>query len=190
MNSIPKPLGQLTSAERAMLFPVVLVEYNPEWPSWYEEEKENIVRLLGVENIVRISHYGSTAVPGLLAKPIIDILLEIKDETAFDKVFTSLYPPEYMCPNRPPSSKPPLHMMMVKGYTPAGFADRVFMIHIRYPGVWEELQFRDYLISNPDDAAEYAALKRRLLIEFEHDLHGYTEGKRDFVLRIREKMTR
>lgn len=62
---------------RARIYPVILSEYNPAWPEWYAEEKTNLERLVGIENIARISHFGSTFVPGLTAKPTIDILLEM-----------------------------------------------------------------------------------------------------------------
>ena len=77
-NHEAKPLDQITDEERAQLFPIILEEYNPAWAEWYIEEKANLERLIGIENIVRISHYGSTSVPGLLAKPTVDILLEIQ----------------------------------------------------------------------------------------------------------------
>ena len=66
---IPKPLSEVTDEERAALFPVILREYNPAYPQWFAEEKANLERLIGTENIVRTLHFGSTAVPGLLSKP-------------------------------------------------------------------------------------------------------------------------
>jgi GrpB-like predicted nucleotidyltransferase (UPF0157 family) len=68
-----------------------------------------------------------------------------------------------------------------KGYTPQGFAERVYHLHVRREGDWDELRFRDYLVSHPDAAAEYAALKRRLLAKHEHDRDAYTAAKTDFV---------
>ena len=58
--------------ERAKLYPVILREYNPAWPEWFADEKSNLEQLIGLENIARISHHGSTSVPGLAAKPTID----------------------------------------------------------------------------------------------------------------------
>jgi GrpB-like predicted nucleotidyltransferase (UPF0157 family) len=82
---------------------------------------------------------------------------------------------------------PPPHLMFLKGYLSNGFADKVYHIHVRYPGDWDELQFRDYLIAHPEAAAEYADLKRSLFKNFEHDRDGYTGAKGDFVKGIMKK---
>ena len=77
--------------------------------------------------------------------------------------------------------------MFLKGYLPNGFAEKVFHIHIRYPGdedTQNKLIFRDYLINHPNAAVEYAALKRRLFNDYEHDRDAYTEAKSEFVLNI------
>ena len=81
-----KSLNEISDEERANLFPIILSEYNPAWLQWYEGEKVNLEKLIGFETIARISHYGSTSVPGLFAKPIVDILLEIKDDTDVDRL--------------------------------------------------------------------------------------------------------
>ena len=63
-----------TDKERqARIYPIVLSEYNPDWPLWYAEEKANLERLIGAESIEKISHFGSTVVLGLAAKPTVDI---------------------------------------------------------------------------------------------------------------------
>ena len=82
---------EFTNEERAMLFPIVLREYNPAYPQWFAEEKANIERLVGAENILRISHIGSTAVLGLLAKPTVDILLEITDNADVEALIAAVY---------------------------------------------------------------------------------------------------
>ncbi|ACV61560.1 protein of unknown function UPF0157 [Desulfofarcimen acetoxidans DSM 771] len=174
---------------RAALFPIVLREYNPAYPRWFAEEKANLTRLVGAENIERISHYGSTAVPGLLAKPTVDILLEIKPDTDIDRLKAALPEGEYVC-LQPPAltiDEQPPHLMILKGYTPCGFAEKVFHIHVRYAGRWDELIFRDYLIAHPGAAAEYAALKRELFKRFELDRDGYTEAKSAFIREVTER---
>jgi GrpB-like predicted nucleotidyltransferase (UPF0157 family) len=82
---------------------------------------------------------------------------------------------------------PPPHLMFLKGYLPHGFAEKVYHIHIRYHDDWDELCFRDYLIAHPEAAAEYAALKRRLFKDYEHDRDGYTEAKGAFIKEIIRK---
>ncbi|MCQ2397671.1 MAG: GrpB family protein, partial [Lentisphaeria bacterium] len=74
-----RPLSELTLEELWQLFPIVLSEYDPAWPVWYAEEAEALKGLLDF-SLLRIRHIGSTSVPGLVAKPTVDILLEIADE--------------------------------------------------------------------------------------------------------------
>ena len=70
-------LSELSLEELWTLFPIILKEHNPDYKVWYEEEKQRIISKVKPENLIRISHIGSTAVKGLTAKPIVDILLEI-----------------------------------------------------------------------------------------------------------------
>ncbi len=172
---------------QARLYPVVLSQYNPAWPDWYAEEKENLGKLLGWENIARISHIGSTAVPGLLAKPTIDILVEIKEKTPVNLVRTALAAPCYICLNPVDQNRPDLSLMFIKGYLATGFAPKVFHIQVRYPGEQAELYLRDYLRSHPETAAAYARLKSSLLQEFKHDRDGYTRMKGDFIHAVTQK---
>ncbi|MDR1629847.1 MAG: GrpB family protein [Oscillospiraceae bacterium] len=181
-----------TDQERqSRIYPIILSEYNPAWPEWYAEEKANLERQVGPDNITRISHFGSTSVPGLMAKPTIDILLEIKEDTNIDKVIDALSSPDYIYLHQesaPTILAPSLHLMFLKGYLYDGFAEKVYHIHIVRHGDWDEkICFRDYLISHPETAAEYAKLKRSLFTEFEHDHGGYTAAKGEFVKSITEK---
>jgi GrpB-like predicted nucleotidyltransferase (UPF0157 family) len=75
-------------------------------------------------------------------------------------------------------------MMFAKGYSEAGINEQTFHIHVRYPGDWDEIVFRDYLISNPDAALNYAALKRVLADKYVNDREKYTENKTDFIKRV------
>lgn len=174
----------MTDAERAKRFPIILSKYNPAWPQWYDEEKERLLELISDDAIVRINHIGSTSVPGLTAKPTVDILLEIAVDTNIEKLIASLPSDEYICIRKPtvpdPDNKPP-HIMFLKGYTSQGFAEKVYHIHVRYPGDWDEVHFRDYLTLHPEAAAKYAELKVKLKGRFEHDRDGYTNAKGEFI---------
>lgn len=172
---------------QARIYPIILSEYNPAWPEWYAEEKTNLQRLIGTESIVRISHYGSTSVPGLMAKPTVDILLEIKDDANVSKLIDALSSSEYICLDPPDMPTPPPHLMFLKGYLSDGFAGKVYHIHVRYLGDPDELYFRDYLIAHPETALEYATLKTRLHKGFEHDRDGYTDAKTAFIRGVTEK---
>ena len=177
-----KPLSEMTNEELWQLFPIRLEDHNPAWKQWYEQEEQQLVCLIGEQNIERISHIGSTAVEGLIAKPTIDILVEISQDSDTDAIIRSFEQNGYIYSRQPKNPSP--HMMFLKGYTEQGFAERVFHIHVRYAGDWEELYFRDYLRTHPDTAAQYSELKARLKEKYEHNRDMYTEEKSDFVLRV------
>jgi len=128
--------------------------------------------------------YGSTVIPGLLAKPTVDILLEIKSDVDLKYIASRIPNPEYFCQWRDMPDDP---LILYKGYTPNGFAEKVYHIHVRYFGDWDELYFRDYLRVHPEAAFEYAALKRDLMQEFEHNRDGYTDAKGAFIREITER---
>jgi len=180
-----KSLNELTSEELGRLFPILLSKYDPFWRIRYAEEKELLEKAIGLENIVRINHYGSTSVPGLMAKPTIDILLEIKENVNKEEFIACLLETGYLYSPQP--NNPPPHMMFMKGYTPHGFVGQAYHLHVRYKGDWNELYFRDYLRIHPEVAAEYELLKNRLKEQFEFDRDGYTEAKSDFIKRVTEK---
>ena len=74
-------LTQMSNEQLWELFPIVLEPHNPAWKMWYEQEAEQVCRVVGRQNVLRLSHIGSTSVPGLLAKPTVDILLEVRRGT-------------------------------------------------------------------------------------------------------------
>ena len=120
-----------------------------------------------------------------------DILLEIKEDANINKLIDALSSPDYIYLHQeatPTISTPPLHLMFLKGYLHDGFAEKVYHIHVVRPGDWDEkLCFRDYLISHPETAAEYAELKRRLFKYYEHNHGGYTEAKTEFIKNVTDK---
>ncbi len=175
-----KELSQMTLEELWELFPIILKEYNSDYPLWYEIEKEKLVQQLNADTIVRISHIGSTAVPGLLSKPIIDILMEVSKESDVKLLTDQLKKMNWILMNS--SNKPCFKQTFNKGYTKYGFEEKVYHLHVRYFEDWNELYFRDYLIDHPSIAKEYAGLKKRLKEKYEHDRDAYTEAKEEFVL--------
>ena len=164
------------------LFPVILSEYQPVWARNYLEEEAVIEQAIGSDNIVRISHIGSTAVPRLIAKPTVDVLVEIKHDTDTARLISNMQLGGYRYVEQP--ENPPPHMMFIKGYTPEGFKGQVFHVHVRYSGDWDELYFRDYLLAHPEIAEEYGRLKLELKQKYEHDRDAYTSAKTDFIKRI------
>lgn len=158
------------------LFPIFLVPHKKEWAGWYREEKGRLEVLLGAGLVKRVSHIGSTAVSGIWAKNIIDILLEVPDEKRMAEVREILKNNGWLCMN---TSKN--RISMNKGYTEKGFAEKVYHLHIRLPCDHDELYFLSYLQAHPAVAKEYETLKLHLWKRYPHDRDRYTEAKTDFV---------
>lgn len=178
-----KKLSEMTLEELWQLFPIVLTEHQACWKDWYAEE-ERLLRdsLLGTE---RISHIGSTAIPSIWAKPIVDILVEVPEESDLSAYKERMSGSGYRC-----MSQGVGRFSFNKGYTEDGFAERVFHLHLRYSGDNDELYFRDYLTEHPDAAREYEALKLTLWKEYEHDRDGYTNAKAVLVQQLTEQARR
>jgi len=177
-----KNLNQLTTDELGQLFPIIIADYNPDWPRIASMESKKIIKAVGKKFITRIEHIGSTAIPGLCAKPTIDFLLEILDITNCDLIIKHLQKINYHFIPKP--ENPPPHMMFAKGYSEYGITGQTFHIHVRYPGDWGEIIFRDFLRENPKVAQDYVDLKRKLSIEFKHDRDNYTESKTAFIQQV------
>lgn len=179
-----KELSEMTLEELWQLFPIILKEHNPEYREWYEIEKANLLDKFS-NIIVRINHIGSTSVKDLIAKPTVDILMEISRESNINEVKDKLISMGWLLMSS--SSDPQFKQVYNKGYTKMGFADKVYHLHVRYMDDWNELYFRDYLMENPKTAEEYGKLKLSLWKQFEHNRDGYTEAKTEFVMNITNK---
>lgn len=174
-----KELSEMTLEELWDLFPIFLTSHQSVWAAWYQEEAGRLSAVLPAGQIVRISHIGSTAVPAIQAKPIIDILIEGKTGCGLSVIRQILEQNGYLC-----MSESEQRISLNRGYTPEGFAERVFHLHLRFEGDHDELYFRDYLNENPEKAKEYEALKLSLWKEHEHNRDAYTAGKSELVRRF------
>ena len=170
-----KPLEQMSLKELWELFPISLEDYNEEWPRVAVEEIYALRSLLG-DNIVSIYHIGSTAIKGIKAKPIIDILIESNGPEAFARIKGAMLGADYICMAESAS-----RLSFNKGYTRNGYADKVFHIHVAAAGHIDEVTFRDYLRSHPAAARKYESLKLSLLPKFRNNRDGYTRAKTNFV---------
>ncbi|GMQ57246.1 GrpB family protein [Vallitalea sediminicola] len=179
-----KELGEMTLEELWELFPIILKEHNIDYKNWYEIEKERLINYIDNKNIIRINHIGSSAVEGLIAKPTVDILLEIHDDSNIEQLIDTIIHNGWVLMSS--QKKPYMSMSFNKGYTKEGFADKVYHLHIRYNDNWNELYFRDYLMEYKKVADEYGKLKLRLLDKYQHNRDGYTEAKSDFILKYTE----
>jgi GrpB-like predicted nucleotidyltransferase (UPF0157 family) len=164
---------------------VIIVEYDPQWPLLFDREAERIRNVVDGDLITRIEHFGSTAVPGLAAKPIIDLLVGVHSlvqaqEIVISQLQTLDY--DYWYDNPAPQ-----RMFFVKGLPPN--SPRTHHIHMVEPdsSLWERLAFRDYLCAYPDEAANYAQLKYRLAQRFSTDREAYTRAKTEYIESVMQK---
>jgi len=175
----PKALEEMSPEELGKLFPVSLSGHRLEWKSLFGAEKKRILGGLSVGHHMQLHHVGSTAIPGICAKPTIDMLLEVPpgcDPQGLQRAMKDL---GYFFAAQP--QKPPPHMMFMKGYSREGYRGQAFHVHVRFPRDHDELLFRDFLRRHPDVAQHYARLKQRLQRAFEFDREGYTLWKSGFV---------
>ena len=177
-----KKLSEMSLEELWDLFPIFLVPHSDKWRLYYREMEALLRRGLSKCPVERISHIGSTAVPGIWAKDIVDVLIEVSQGAELAQTAAALE----ACGLIRMSAEAG-RISFNRGYTNAGFADKVFHIHLRYAGDHDELYFRDYLIAHPQIAKEYEALKLELWRQFAHNRDAYTSGKRDFVQKWTQK---
>lgn len=159
---------------------VEVVPHNPEWTRIFQTEATVIKEALG-ENVVAVHHIGSTAIPGIHAKPIIDLLVEVQSIIQVDK-HNSLMEQlgyevmgEFGMPDR----------RFFRKNNPNGI--RTHHIHIFNPSsaqVNRHLAFRDYMIAHPTDAKQYSDLKRKLAHQYPTHIDGYVDGKDSFIKTI------
>ena len=173
-----KPLSEMTLEELWQLFPIILTPHNPRWKEDYEAEKTLLASCFGA-HLVKINHIGSTAVKDLIAKPTVDILLEVAETLSFAAIREKALECGYTVMAEKTTGE--YRLDLCKGYTPQGFADKVFHLHIRYPGDYDEIVFCDYLKAHPLKAREYEKLKIELQKRFKHHRDAYTEAKGDFI---------
>lgn len=179
---------------RAVREDVSIVAHDPAWPESFRQEAGRLRQCLPSGVLRRIEHFGSTAVPGLAAKPVIDMLAEVTSlRRARKEIAPILEGQGYDYFWRPTMGdhEPPWYAFFIKRSASGIRTHHIHMITRRpvFRAHWERLLFRDYLIGHADVAREYEALKRGLAIAYPNDRVAYTAGKTDFILRIMAKMT-
>ncbi len=174
-----KKLSEMTLEELWELFPIFLTEHKPFWANWYQEEVTTLKSLL--PSFVEYYHIGSTAIKGIWAKPIIDILLIVDSERKMKDTAEILQKNGYII-----MSANDKRISLNKGYTENGFAERVFHLHIRLNDDKDEIYFKEYLNKHFEVAKEYEELKLRLLKKYEHNRDAYTEAKTEFIKKYTE----
>jgi GrpB-like predicted nucleotidyltransferase (UPF0157 family) len=166
---------------------IIIVAYDPNWKRKAEKEIEAIKNLfVDADWLIEIQHIGSTAIPGLAAKPVIDFLIGVR---SLDEAQQAIKPIEdlgyvywYDNPNKE-------KMFFVKGMPPFG-TGRTHHIHIvKHEGdYWQaRLLFRDYLRKHPDEMLRYAKLKQEKMAQHPEDREAYTDAKGEYVASVLKK---
>jgi GrpB-like predicted nucleotidyltransferase (UPF0157 family) len=164
--------------------PIVVVPYDPEWPKRFAELGRQLRGALG-DVALRIDHIGSTAVPGLDAKPVVDIQISVASFEPLDAYRLPLERAGYVF--RVDNAD------RTKRYFRERPGERRTHIHVRRAGSWSEqagLLFRDYVRAHPDDAAQYAELKRTLADKHREDRAEYTDAKAPFIWSVMMRANR
>lgn len=169
-----------------MVDEVRIADYDPRWPAMYEAEAARLRAALPPGLVLAVEHFGSTAIPGMAAKPVIDILVAVPSIEAARTL--AVGPMEALgyafWADNPHRDR----LFFVKGLPPAA-PHRTHHVHMAEPDgeMWQRLPFRDYLRAHPDEAANYAALKRALAARHGADREAYTAAKTAFVNAIMER---
>jgi GrpB-like predicted nucleotidyltransferase (UPF0157 family) len=172
--------------ERVLRDEISIVPYDPNWPRMFADERNHLLGRLPLEMIGRIEHFGSTAVPGMAAKPIVDMLVEVRSlEETKSRIVPVLEAEGYDYFWRPTHGDegPPFYAWFIKRDANGVRTHHIHMVENDFAH-WERLLFRDYLIEHPEVASEYAALKVRLARDCANDRVAYTNGKTDYVVRV------
>lgn len=161
---------------------IVVVDYNPLWEEVYRKE-EKLVKDILKDNCIEIHHIGSTAVKGLAAKPIIDILVGVQSLDDVDKVSYEFEKIGYEYLGE--------FGIVGRRYLRKGGNERTHQIHIfsykdRHQ-IERHLAFRDYMRTHEKDRNKYSKLKKELALKYPYDIESYCDGKDKFVKEIEEK---
>ena len=159
--------------------PIHLVAYDSEWPRLFMEERAALQRVLKPWLTGPVEHIGSTAVPGLVAKPVIDIMAAVGSLEESKNASIAVQGLGYLYA--------PYRTDVMHWFCKPQFSFRTHHLHLvpYRSDLWlARIAFRDRLREDPEVAAEYSDLKRKLAASFEHDREAYTDAKSGFIARI------
>lgn len=154
-----------------------LIDYNPIWIARFELEAA-LLKPVFSNDLLAIHHIGSTAIPGMLAKPEIDLLIVLKSESNFQSYFHAIESFGYRA--RPDANFSFGHWYFSKDI--GGMrTHKMHLCSIAHPNVTEQIAFRDYLIQHPDQAQKYCRLKLELAASNTNGMLEYLNGKAPFI---------
>ncbi|MBK5255894.1 MAG: GrpB family protein [Vicinamibacteria bacterium] len=173
---------------------IAISPYDPAWPESFRREAEHLRSCLPIDLVGRIEHFGSTAVPGLASKAIVDLLVEVSDLEATRARIAPLLESQgydYFWRATHGDDGPPFYAWFIKRNPSTGTrTHHIHMVEKHFAKHWDRLLFRDSLIAHSETAREYEALKVRLAAISAHDRVAYTRGKTDFIVKVTEEARR
>jgi GrpB-like predicted nucleotidyltransferase (UPF0157 family) len=162
---------------------VEVVPHDPKWREAFEVESKRVTDALGT-NVVAIHHIGSTAIPNIYAKPIIDLLVEVRDIIKVDRQSSSMQSLGYEVMGEFGIAG----RRYFRKDNQAGIrTHHTHIFKVDSEQVERHLAFRDYMIAHPEDAQRYSELKRWLAREHPTNIDGYVDGKDGFIREVDKK---
>jgi len=159
---------------------VVVAPYDPAWTTQFEEEAQRLTGILGKQVIIT-HHVGSTAVPDLAARPIIDILVEVRQIERMDEYEAILQALGYTSVGE---HGIPGRRFFIKNEAEKGRTHNLFIFPVGHPGIRYLLDLRDYLTTHQREAEFYGLLKTELAQRYPDDLRSYMQEKDPFIQEI------
>lgn len=174
---------------RALQESVAISDYDPQWPMLFAAEREHLLQTLPQGSLGRIEHFGSTAVPGLAAKPIVDMLVEVRSLLDVRDTLAAILEAQgyeyFWRPGAPGGNEIAYAWFIKRGAN----GQRTHHIHMLSPDSpdWNRLKFRDYLRTHPETAQAYARLKRQIADEHPDDRIAYARAKSEFIEQVTDR---
>jgi GrpB-like predicted nucleotidyltransferase (UPF0157 family) len=162
---------------------VEVMPHDPQWRVSFLEESEQIALTMG-ENVVTIHHIGSTAIPSIYAKPIIDFLIEVKDIAKVDDRNAAMAALGYEAMGEFGLAG---RRFFRKNSTAGKRTHHLHAFEAKSAEIKRHLAFRDYIIAHPEVAQKYSELKRELAKMYPEDIQGYMNGKNGLIREVEKK---
>lgn len=167
---------------------IEITDYDPDWPNMFKKEAIYLKKILPEKIVKRIEHFGSTAIPGISAKPVIDILVEVSSLSETKKSIVPILKSKgYDYFWRPTiGDEPPFYAWFIKRNAKGKRTHHIHMVE-KGSELWDRIFFRDYLRKFPKEAKKYDLLKRSLSKKFKNDRIAYTKSKTEFITNLTRK---
>jgi GrpB-like predicted nucleotidyltransferase (UPF0157 family) len=171
--------------EEAVREHISITEYDPGWPALFRSEADFLRAKIPASLLGRIEHFGSTAVRGLAAKPIVDMLIEVASLDDTKAVIVPILEASGYDYFWREDVSPP-YAWFIKRNSEGERTHHLHMVE-RDSELWDRLFFRDYLQDFPEEAERYVVLKRELAANYPNDRIAYTEGKAEYIRSVTAK---